>query len=113
MDITKVAELEAVERFDCEWKGEAFWFEAKKTTLTPFFLKHVETTVDYPAALADILTDWNITDGDTEKWGIDADSLARLPVEFLGYLLSKIGESWSGDKKKPVASASGSAAAAS
>ena len=109
MNITKVANLDAVTRFECEWKSEAFWFEAKTASLTPYFLKNIDKSQDYPSAIAAIVTDWNITagDNDADKWPLTVEALGTLPLDFLGFVINKIGESWAGDTKKQSNSASG------
>jgi hypothetical protein len=108
MNITKVAKLEETESFELEWQGEKVRFDAKKASLTPAFLKDVEVVIGYPKAVADTLTNWDVTiDDDGTKYPLTESELAKLPVDFLTAVLNKISDSWAGDKKKQKASASG------
>ena len=113
MNITKVAKLDETEEFQMEWSGEPVWFKARKSNLTPGFLRQVGSVFTYPEAIASVLTDWDIySDDEGTKWPLTVAELEKLPVEFLDAILNKISESWTGDKKKQEASQSGSAAAA-
>jgi hypothetical protein len=114
MNITKVAELEKTESFECEWKGHKIRFEALATSLTPNFLKDTRDQALYARAVAENVRSWDVTkDDEGTPWPLTEPELARLPTAFLDTVLAAIAESWTGDKKKPEASQNGSAAAAS
>jgi hypothetical protein len=107
MNISK--KLAQTEQFELEYEGEKVAFEAKSYTLTPQFLKDAGDLISYPKAVAEVVTDWDVTTDDAgNKYPIDEENLARLPVPFLTAILNKVAESWSGDKKKQQASAIGS-----
>lgn len=92
-----------------EYEGEKVTFTAKKASLTPQFLKDAGDLISYPKAVSEVVTDWDVTSDDAgNKYPIDEENLARLPVPFLTAILNKISESWAGDKKKQQASATGS-----
>jgi hypothetical protein len=95
--------------FEMEWAGEKIQFTAKRNVLSPRMMKRFADVEKDPMqmayALAEILASWDIEDVDCT----DAEQLANLPVEFLGKVIEKIGETWAGDQKKPEASAAGSA----
>jgi hypothetical protein len=113
MNITKVAKLDETESFEMEWEGHAVKFDAKTVTLTPQFLKDAGDMIAYPKAVAEVVSDWDVTsDDEGTKWPLTELELAKLPVPFLTAILNKISESWAGDKKKQKDSANGSAAAA-
>jgi hypothetical protein len=96
--------------FEMEWAGEKIQFTAKRNVLSPKMMKRFADVEKDPMqmayALAEILASWDIEDVDCT----DADALGNLPVEFLGQVIEKIGETWAGKKPTPEALASGSAA---
>ena len=107
MNISK--KLAQTEQFEMEYEGEKVSFTAKSVSLTPQFLKDAGDLISYPKAVAEFVTDWDVTTDDAgNKYPIDEENLARLPVPFLTAVLNKISESWAGDKKKASASATGS-----
>jgi len=114
MNITKAAKLNETESFELEYNGEKVKFEAKAASLTPRLLSQTSAISGYAKAVAEVVTDWDVTSDDNgTKWPLTEADLEMLPVNFLDAVLGKVAESWGGDKKKPQASASGSAAAAS
>lgn len=108
MNITKVGKLDQTENFEMEWEGHKVSFSAKAASLTPQFLKDAGDLISYPKAIAEVLTDWDVTsDDEGTKWPISEDALAKLPIPFLTAILNTVAESWGGDKKKQSKSASG------
>lgn len=117
MNITEVAGLNETERFEHEWKGVKFWFEAKKCTLTPEFLQRCYDADRQPsvlaAVLADTISDWDVaSDSEGTKWPLKAENIAKLPTPFLNSIVGKISDSWSGNDEPQTESQSTSAAAA-
>jgi hypothetical protein len=117
MNITAVAGLNEVERFDVEYKGTAFWFEAHKQSLTPQFLQRCYDSATQPVqaakALQSVLTAWSVcSDEEGTLWPLTVDDMARLPIEFLNVIVDRIAESWHGEKKPQGTSQSTSAASA-
>lgn len=95
--------------FEMEWSGEKIQFTAKRNVLSPKMMKRFADVEKDPMqmayALAEILASWDIEDVDCT----DAEALGNLPVEFLGKVIEKIGETWAGDQKKAEPLAAGSA----
>ena len=116
MNLTKALDLEKVERFDSEFNGEAFWFEAKAHKLTPRFHQAIIDAAAQPvklsAELADVLTDWSVYLHESGDFPPTADNLAGIPEEFIYHVVDLIAQSWAGKKQQPSNSQSGSAAAA-
>jgi hypothetical protein len=105
--------LEETEDFKGKFNGQEYSFTARTASLTPRFIEALHDRRELPGALSNALTDWDITDGDDgPKIPITRESLRDIPVPFLEAVALTITESWSGDKKKQKASASGSAQAA-
>lgn len=113
MNIAK--QVEQTRRFNGEWKDATFWFEARENCLTPSLMQDFKDFTDKPlsmaSGLAGVLTAWDI-DWNGEPFPPTTENLAKLPIEFLTYVMERISESWSGNGQTPSASASGSAASA-
>jgi hypothetical protein len=97
--------------FNFEWAGEDVQFSIYRHSLTLEVFGELKNADNDPKGMARTLTtiiaDWNIEDVDCK----DADAIAKsIPMEFMKLLMEKAGSLWSGDAKKPVALASGSAA---
>lgn len=97
--------------FDFDWEGENIQFSAYRHSLTLDVMDEIRNIDDDPKGmartLATILASWNIEDIDCK----DADAIAKhIPMEFMKLLMEKVAAIWTGDAKKPLASASGSAA---
>ena len=108
MNITKVGKLDQTAKFEMEWEGHKVHFSARSASLTPQFLKDSGDLTSYPKAIAEVLTEWDVTsDDEGTPWPLTEPELAKLPVPFLTAILNTIAESWTGDKKKLQASASG------
>lgn len=112
MNITKI--LEKTESFEIEYNGEKVKFDAKTAGWTPKLLKNYETAEDLPKTVMEVVSNWDVTaDNKGTKWPLTEDKLAELPIPFLDAILTKVSESWAGDKKKPQNAQNGSAVAAS
>lgn len=116
MNLTNVLNLDSIERFDSEFSGEPFWFEAKSHKLTPNFHQAIIDAVKQPVQLAEqlseIITAWNIflvEDGDFPP---SAENLAKTPEEFVFHLVDVIAASWQGKKTKVSKSQNGSVVSA-
>jgi len=109
MDLQKVLELDKTERFDGEFEGHKFWFEAKSHKVTPAFhdalVKAANEPLVWTSQMAGILTDWSIVLGG-EAFPPTAENLAKIPEDFIWELFNIMAASWSGDAKKQKASAS-------
>lgn len=109
--------------FEKEWESESVWFYAKEKSLTPKVMQSFADIQTRPLAIAegltDILTTWSITlekespEQPSASFVSDfpptAENLARLPVDFLTFILETIGEAWQGDEKKAAKLQSSSA----
>jgi hypothetical protein len=97
-----------------EWQGETFVMQVFDNALTPSVLQAFKDIEDRPMEMArglsEILASWDITMGESE-FPPTATNLAKLPVDFLTYLMNKIGEGWSGKKPTSTPSRNGSAPA--
>lgn len=112
MNISKV--LEETESFEFDFNGQKVKFDAVKASLTPELIRNTSAAIDYPKALVSVVKAWDLTvDDEGTKYPISEESLSKLPVNFLSSVLDKIGESWSGDKKKSATSQSGGEVTAS
>lgn len=113
MNITEVEELDEMVPMSMDWKGHTVNFKARKSTMTPQFLKDAGDIMSYPKAVAEAVGEWDVTmDEKGTIWPLTEPELSRLPVPFLTAMLNKVSEPWAGDKKKPQDSASGLAASA-
>jgi hypothetical protein len=100
--------LDKTVSFSFEWKGEKVNFDAYENSMTPGFMKHATTIVGYPKVVAETVKTWDVTvDDKGTPYPLTEDELEKLPVPFLTKVLDTIAESWTGDKKKQSASASG------
>lgn len=109
MDLSKTLELDKVARFNGEYNGEKFWFEAKQEMLTPRFLQQVKDWDTEPIkkaqAMSEVFTDWDI-DMNGEPYPPTMENLSRVPDKFLEYCLNLVVESWQGNPPKPEESPS-------
>jgi hypothetical protein len=101
----------AISTMSVEWDGDQIDFSAKRHCLTPELMEQMQGVEKSPMqmahVLANALTEWSYTDVDCTN----AEELGKYaPMELLGKIIEKIGETWSGNAKKPEASAVGSAA---
>jgi hypothetical protein len=104
MNLATALQLDKVSRFESEFNGEKFWFDAKEEMLTPAFLDNLKNWDSDPLACAEALagciTAWDI-DMNGKKFPPTAANLAQIPKKFLNHLLTVIVESWQGDPQKP------------
>lgn len=104
MNLATALQLDKVSRFESEYNGEKFWFDAREEMLTPAFLNNLKEWDNDPLACAEALagciTDWDI-DMNGKKYPPSAANLAQIPKKFLNHLLTVIVESWQGDPQKP------------
>lgn len=111
MNLTKVLDLDATERFDSEFSGEPFWFEAKAHKLTPNFHQAIVDAAKQPVQLAqrlaEVITDWNIFLLEEGDFPPTADNLAKTPEDFVFHLVDVIAASWQGKKQTASKSANG------
>lgn len=117
MNLTKALELDKVERFESEFNGEKFWFEAKASKLTPKFHQAIIDVSAQPMKLAEelagVITAWNIFLHEDGDFPPTLENLSGTPEDFIFHLVNVIAESWTGKKQEPSNSQSGSAATAS
>ena len=111
MNATKVLNLDATERLDCECNGEKFWIEAKAETRTSNFRQALIHAGEDPKSvvteLANFITDWNVFLHKEGDFPPTAENIGNMPEDFAAILVSRILETWTGDKKKQKASANG------
>lgn len=60
-------------------------------------------------SMPEIVTEWDLTDDDGSPFPLDSENLSRLPITFLGYVLSQLlGDMTTGKAPRPGSSANGS-----
>jgi hypothetical protein len=115
MDLKKTLGLEETDKFDGEYNGEKFTFHAKTQLLTPEFLQQLADLstrpIEYANCLANAITEWDITmgvnaQGEAIPFPPTPHNIAKIPRDFLEYVLDVISESWAGKKQKSSESAS-------
>jgi hypothetical protein len=104
MNLAIALELDKVTRFDDEYNGHKYWFEAKAEMVTPRFLQQVKEwdadPIKKAIAMSEVITAWDI-DMNGEPFPPNAENLSRTPNKFLDRMLDKIAESWQGNPTKP------------
>jgi hypothetical protein len=107
MNISK--KLAQTEQFEIEYESEKVSVYRKVCEPYASVPKGRGRSYLVSESCSEVVTDWDVTTDDAgNKYPIDEENLARLPVPFLTAILNKVAESWSGDKKKQQASATGS-----
>jgi hypothetical protein len=89
-------------KFSKEWEGEIVEWSVKEKSLTPRVLQAFSDVQTRPIELANglsgIVTDWSIfleAEGDFPP---TPENLAKLPFDFLNFMLESISETWAGGK---------------
>jgi hypothetical protein len=105
--------FEKTERFEGEWNGEKFSFNAFAYALTPEFRQEWVDSLNQPSkqsnVIARLIESWDIT-LDKKPFPPTAENLGKCPEKFLTYIFDMVLESYAGNEETPQKSQSSSAA---